>query len=56
MGIVSERRGGRVVNIGVFVEALEVVPLDDLAPFEEDPVVEEPQENVEADAATTPAR
>ncbi len=43
------------MNIGVFVEALEVVPLDHLAPFEEDPVVEEHQEHVEA-AATTPAR
>ena len=44
------------MNIGVFVETLEVVPLDHLAPFQEDPVVEEPQEHVEADAATTPAR
>ena len=44
------------MNIGVFVQALEVVPLDHLAPFDEDSVVEEPHEQIEADAATTPAR
>ena len=44
------------MNIGVFVEALDVVPLDHLVPFEEDPVVDEPKEHVEADAVTTPAR
>ena len=44
------------MNIGVFVQALEVVPLDHLAPFEEDSVVEDPHEHVEADPATTPAR
>lgn len=44
------------MNIGVLVEVLDVVPLDDLVPFEDDQVVEEPEEHVEADAATTAAR
>jgi hypothetical protein len=44
------------VNIGVFVEALDVVPLDHLGPFEKDSVAEEPKEHVEADAVTTPTR
>ncbi len=53
------RCGGRVVNIGVFVEALEVVPLDDLGPLAQDPMVEESREHVvesERTAAATPAR